>query len=377
MVYLDYAANTPVDKEVLDLFYQVTLKYFANPNSQHKLGRQAKQLIDLATSNIANKLDVMFEEIIYTSGATESNNLALKGVCEQYKNYGKHIIISSLEHNSLVSSALALQEEGFEVEVLPVLESGIVDLKKLETIIRKDTIFVSVCAVDSELGIIQPIERISDIIKKNKHTYFHVDASQAIGKINLDLNNVDLATISPHKFYGMNGIGMLIKKKNILLKPMINGGISTTIFRSGTPNVAQIVALSKALELALNNQEQRNKHVSMLHDKIKIALQKYKKVHINNTEYSIPHIINFSIKGVNSIKIESMLEQKDIYVSTKTSCCPIDMPSKLVYAVTNDKSLASSSIRISISHLTSENDISEFLKKFDECYRELENNGEV
>lgn len=377
MVYLDYAANTPIDKEVLNLYYDITLKYYANPNSHHRLGREANHLIEESTINIAKNLKVLPEEIIYTSGATESNNLVIKGICERYKNYGKHIILSSLEHNSIIAPATMMQELGFEVDLLSITKEGLVDIEELKKLIRPDTILVSICSVDSEIGLVQPIEEIGKLLKEYPNTYFHTDASQGIGKVNIDYSNVDLITIAPHKFYGLNGTGILIKKKNVSLKPIINGGKSTTVFRSGTPVLGNIVACDKALEIAINNQEERYNHVLELNKKIIEHLSQYKCIHINNTDKSIPFTINFSIKGIKSLEVTNILENKDIYVSTKTSCCPLETPSKLVYALTRDKSLAATSVRVSLSHLTTNEEIDEFIEKFDECIKELEQNGKI
>ena len=377
MVYLDYAANTPVDREVLDLYYNTTIKYYGNPNSNHKLGHEANELIKQATEQIAKELHVLPEEIIYTSGATESNNLAIKGICDRYKNYGKHIILSSLEHNSIIATAALMQETGFEIDLLPVTKEGIVNIEELKKLLRQDTILVSICSVDSEIGLLQPIEEIGKILKDYPNTYFHTDATQAIGKVNIDFTNVDLVTIAPHKFYGLNGSGILIKKKHVNLKPIINGGKSTTIFRSGTPITANIVSTTKALELALSNQKNRNEYVSQLQQDIINFLSSYNFIHINNTKNSLPHTINFSIQGINSRYFVEMLDKHDIYVSAKTSCCPLETPSKLIYALTRDKRLASSSIRISLSHLTTKEEIEEFKKIFDSCIKELEQNGKI
>lgn len=377
MVYLDYAANTPVEKEVLDLYYDVTSKYYANPNSNHKLGKEANHFIEEATKNIAENLGVLPEEIIYTSGATESNNLVIKGICERYKNYGKHIIISSLEHNSIIAPATIMQENGFEVDLLPVTKEGLVDIECLKKLIREDTILVSVCSVDSEIGLVQPIEEIGKLLKNYPNTYFHTDASQAIGKVNIPFQDVDLITIAPHKFYGINGISILVKKKNVSLKPIIHGGKSTTVFRSGTPVLPNIVATAKALEIALKEQDKRYQMVLEMNKKIISHLQQYKSIHVNNTDNSIPFTINFSIKGVKALEVSQMLENKDIYVSTKTSCCPLETPSKLVYALTKDKALASSSVRVSLSHLTTKEEVEEFLQAIDECIKELEDNGKI
>ena len=212
MIYLDYAAATPVDKEVLSRYIEVTNKYFANPNSSHQLGQEANNIIQEATKKIASSLKIDPDEIIYTSGASESNNLAIKGIAERYKNFGRHILISSLEHNSIVSSATRLQEQGFEVELLPINQEGLIDLNILKNKIREDTILVSICTVDSEIGLKQPIEEIGKILKNYPNCHFHTDATQAMGKIPIDLQNIDLLTFAPHKIYGLTGLGVLIKK---------------------------------------------------------------------------------------------------------------------------------------------------------------------
>lgn len=377
MIYLDYAAATPVDQEVLSRYIEVTNKYFANPNSSHQLGQNANNLIMASTKKIASYLNIEPEEIIYTSGASESNNLAIKGIAERYKNFGKHILISSLEHNSIVSSATRLQEQGFEVELLPVTKEGLIDLAILKNKIREDTILVSICTVDSEIGLKQPIEKIGEILKQYPNCHFHTDATQAIGKIPVDLQNVDLLTFAPHKFYGLPGIGVLIKKKNISLHPQIDGGKSTTIYRSGTPETANIAALEKALSLSINAMQERYQIVEKLYQQLKQKLATYPKVAMNNTTNSIPYTLNFSIEGIKSTDIQKKLEENDIYVSTKTSCCPIMTPSKLVYALTKDKNKASSSIRVSLSHLTTQQEIEIFISTFDKIYQKGEQNGKI
>ena len=371
MIYLDYAASTPVDEDVLNNFIKVTKEEYANPNSNHDLGLKAKNMIDETTNKIANLLNILPEEIIYTSGATESNNLAIRGTAERYKNKGKHLIVSSLEHNSIIASCTYLQELGYDIDLIPINNNGLVDIDVLKTMIREDTILVSVCAVDSEIGLTQPIEEIGKFLKDYENIIFHTDASQAIGKVNIDYSNCDLITIAPHKFYGMNGISILVKKKNISLKPLILGGKSTTVYRSGTPVINMITSTSIALDKALNLLEDRNEYIKKLNNKVINTLKEYKNVHINNTEKSIPHTINVSVKGVKSDLFVSKLNEYGVMVSTKTSCCPLNTPSKLVYALTKDKTLASTSIRISLSHLTKEEEIDEFLKIFDKCYKDL------
>ena len=369
MIYLDYAANAPVDKEVLDVFNEATVKYFANPNSTHKLGVEAKEAIDKATKNIAKNLGVSEDEVIYTSGASESNNLVIQGLPERYKSRGKHIIISKLEHSSIVAPASHMQELGYEVDMVGVTKEGIIDIEELKSLIREDTILVSITSVDSELGIRQPIEEIGRILKEYPNLYFHTDASQIIGKERIDFTDVDLVTIAPHKFYGINGFGLLVKKKEVGLKPIIYGGKSTTIFRSGTPVTGSVLALDKALELALFKLDERKKYITELHD---IVIEKLKERNfiINSTSNSIPNTINFSVKGVISNVFVQLLGNKEVYISSKTSCCPENAPSKSIYALTNDKSLASSSMRISLSHLTTKEEIDKFFEIFDETLEE-------
>lgn len=373
MVYLDYAANAPVDEEVLATFNEISKKYFANPNATHKLGKEAKEIIDKSTENIAKIFNVLPEEIIYTSGASESNNLAIKGICERYKSKGKHIITTPLEHNSITAPLSVMQKEGFEVEVMPVKKDGLVDIDALKEMLREDTILVSIIAVDSEIGLKQPIEEIGKILKDYPNTFFHTDASQAIGKVDIDLTNVDLMTIAPHKFYGINGFGALIKKKNVSLVPIINGGKSTTIYRSGTPVTSMVVALDKALEIAYKNMKERYSYIKSLNERVKNELSKYKNVHIISTENSVPHTLNIAIDNVKSLDFAKKLESYDVYISTKTSCCPSETPSKLVYALTNNKSLALSSLRISFSHLTTQEEINIFLDAFDKVLKEMTN----
>lgn len=185
MIYLDYAANSPVDKEVLDIFYETSLRHFANPNSFHKLGLESKELIDNASQHILMDLGLLEREIIYTSGATESNNLAIKGICERYKNRGKHILIGTFEHNSITAPVTSLQQASFEVDIVPVLKNGLINLDELKDLLRGDTILVSICSVDSEVGVRQPIEQITKIVQLYPQCFFHTDASQTIGKTSI------------------------------------------------------------------------------------------------------------------------------------------------------------------------------------------------
>ena len=221
MIYLDYSATTPVNKEVLESFDKACLNFPGNANSLHKLGLNINKLISSATSQIAKILNVKNDEIIYTSSSSEANNLAIKGIAFKYQERGKHIIMTKYEHSSINETIKYLESLGFEISYVKCNEYGQVDLIDLENLIRKDTILVSITAVNSEIGISEPIEEIAKILKKYS-CFFHVDLTQSIGKININLDNIDLASISAHKIYGLKGIGILIKKEKISLEPLIN-----------------------------------------------------------------------------------------------------------------------------------------------------------
>ena len=373
-IYLDYASNTPVDKDVLNTFNEITLKYFANPNSTHILGKVTNKKIQETTENIIKELSKKANldetmEIIYTSGSSESNNLAIKGIAKSYKENGKHIISTFLEHSSVSSPLTYLKEQGYEIDIVNITNEGKVDLEHLKSLIRKDTILVSICYVDSEVGIVQPIEEIAKIVKEYPNCFFHVDCTQAVGKINIDLKNIDLISFAPHKFYGLNGFGALIKNKEIVLEPLINGGASTTIYRSGTPVIGQICALEKALEISFNNLEERKKYVKNINKKLRENLSKYKDVKINTISDENPFILNISVNGVKATEFKNKLEEYGVCISIKSACTITITPSRIVMAMTHDRKRALDSFRISLSHLVEESEINKFLEIFDKCYK--------
>ena len=261
MIYLDYSATTPVDERVLETFNKVCKEYPGNSNSLHSLGVKSKKLENYATEEIAKMLKVKPSEVIYTSGASESNNTAIKGICLKYQNRGKHIITTYLEHSSIIAPLNYLTDLGFEVDFVKIDDNGLVDLEDLKRLLRDDTILVSICMVDSEIGLRQPIKKIANILKDYPKCYFHVDCTQALGKIPVDLSCVDLASMSAHKIFGMKGIGLLIKKENIQIEPLIHGGKSTTSYRSGTPALPLIVSLMKAMELIVPNVEKNMEYM--------------------------------------------------------------------------------------------------------------------
>lgn len=370
MIYLDYSATTKPSEEVLSSFSKASSIYFANPNSLHKLGTDANRLINASTNQIAELLHIKENEIIYTSGSSESNNTAIKGIAYLYKNRGKHIITTRFEHSSIYGPLEFLEKyEGFTIDYVDTDENGLVKLDSLEKLIRDDTILVTICSVNSEIGIRQPIEKIGELLKKYPKCFFHVDMTQSIGKVDISLENIDLASFSAHKIYGIKGIGCLIKKENIRVEPLINGGKSTTPFRSGTPALPLIVSLSKALRLALTNLSEKQKHVKELNEYLKKSLSTYDKVFINSNEYCIPHILNISVLNYKPETLQHALEEFDIFISTQTACSFENNKSDAVYALTNDEERAKTSVRISISHLTTKEEIDTFIEKFNTIYK--------
>ncbi len=370
MIYLDNSATTMVDDRVLETFNKVCKNYPGNSNSLHSLGIKSKELEDYATEKISSLLGVKPSEIIYTSGASESNNTVLKGVASKYKNRGNHIITTPLEHSSVLETCKYLENKGFIIDYVKIKDNGLIDIEDLERLLTDNTILVSVAYVDSELGIKQDIDTISKIVKKYPKCYFHVDATQAIGKIKVDPTNIDFISMSAHKIFGLKGIGLLIKKDNIVIDNLIHGGKSTTIYRSGTPAVPLICSLMKALELVIPNIDKNYEYVSSLSRKIKDNLKKYDNIHINSTENSIPYIINFSVIGVKPETFIHTMEEEDIYLSTKSACSTSDV-SLSVDSIYHNREISMSSIRISLSYKNTTEEIDKFIKVFDKIYNKL------
>ncbi len=375
MIYLDYSATTPVDPRVLESFNKACLEYPGNPNSLHTLGVKASKLIDASTAQIEKILDIKNSDIIYTSGASESNNLAIKGIAYKYKNRGKHIITTNFEHSSIYGPLSYLQNEGFEVDFVDTDENGVVDIESLKSLIRDDTILVSVTAVNSEIGIKNPIEEIAKILKEYPKLFFHVDMTQSIGKYKIDLTDIDLVSMSAHKIFGLKGIGMLIKKENIKIEPIIHGGKSTTIYRSGTPPLPLIVSLSKALRLVYEDIDGNYKKVEALNKKLREKLEKLDLVDINSNDKCSPFVLNISVKNIKPEVLLHALEQHEVYISTQTACASNTSLSKAVLALTKSEERARTSIRISLSYKTTEEEIDKFFDIFTSCVDKLNLRG--
>ena len=370
MVYLDYAATTPVDKRVLESFEKTCVEYMGNPNSLHIEGVKSKKLMEAAVNQVANLLHVRDDEVIFTSGATEANNLAITGVINKYKDRGKTIITTKLEHSSIIETVNFLERNGYTIKYVKLDNNGLVDINDLKELINDDVVLVSVCEVNSEIGIIENIKEIGEILKEYPRIIFHVDGTGAIGKKHIDLTNIDLYSFSAHKIYGLKGVGCLIKKEHITLEPLIHGGKSQSIYRGGTPALPLIVSTARALKLVLMDLDYNISYIKRLSDRLKNGLSKINGVSINSNEYSIPYIINISVVGIKSETLLHALEEDGICISTKTACSTNDY-STGVYELTHDEEKAKSSLRISLSYLTKENEIDYFLNKLEEKITKL------
>lgn len=370
MIYLDYSATTPVDIDVFDTLSKVTKNYIGNPNSMHSLGQKSMELLESATKQIADIFGVSSNEIVYTGGSTESNNMAIIGAALANHKKGKHIIVSKLEHPSIYVICDYLKSIGFEISYVKNDSDGLIDFDDLKKLIREDTILVSISAVNSEIGIRQPLKMIRQIIKKeNIGTVFHSDMTQAIGKVSVNMHDVDLASVSGQKIFGPKGIGFLYKSSMIKVTPLLYGSTKENI-NPGTPPLPLIAALSKAVRLANENLEKKERFVTLLNEKIVNTLSKYPNILFNKTKYSIPHILNMSVMDVMPEVLVHALASHEIYVSSNTACSSGEV-SNAVLAVYNDLNRAKHTIRISLSHVTTTEEINRFLEVFKEEYEKL------
>lgn len=370
MIYLDYSATTPVDIDVFDTLSKVTKNYIGNPNSMHSLGQKSMELLESATKQIADIFGVSSNEIVYTGGSTESNNMAIIGAALANHKKGKHIIVSKLEHPSIYVICDYLKSIGFEISYVKNDSDGLIDFDDLKKLVREDTILVSISAVNSEIGIRQPLKMIRQIIKKeNIGTVFHSDMTQAIGKVSVNMHDVDLASVSGQKIFGPKGIGFLYKSSMIKVTPLLYGSTKENI-NPGTPPLPLIAALSKAVRLANENLEKKERFVTLLNEKIVNTLSKYPNILFNKTKYSIPHILNISVMDVMPEVMVHALANHEIYVSSNTACSSGEV-SNAVLAVYNDLNRAKHTIRISLSHVTTTEEINKFLEVFKEEYEKL------
>lgn len=373
MIYLDYSATTPLSLEVQDTINKVTREFIGNANSLNSLGQKSSELMKSATEQIAKIFLCDEKEITYTSGATESNNLALIGTCLANKKKGKHIIVSKLEHPSIYAICDYLKTWGFEISYVKNNEDGLIDFEDLKKLIKPSTILVSIVAVNSELGIRQPLKMIRQIIKKaNPKTYFHSDMTQALGKVNISLKDVDMASMSIHKIYGPKGIGIFYKAHNVKVNPLLYGSGKSNFLHPGTPALPLIVGASKAIRLATEDLDRKYSYIEKLNNKLINFFNEFEGITVNNTEYSIPNMLNISLLNIKPETFIHAMDEHEIYLSTTTACSSGDSSSS-VMALYNDEKRASHTIRISLSSLTTIDEVNKFIEIFKEEYNKLNN----
>ena len=374
-IYLDNSATTKLDNEVLKEMLPYLQENYGNPSSAYKIGRENKAIIENARKQVAKVLNANTEEIYFTSGGSESNNMALKGVAFANQDKGKHIITSKIEHPAVLETCKELEIHGFEITYINVDKNGIVDLKQLETSIREDTILISIMFANNEIGTIEPIKNIGRIAKQY-NVLFHTDSVQAIGNIKIDVKElgIDLLSLSAHKFYGPKGIGALYVRDGINFRKYLNGGHQERNKRAGTENVAGIVGLGKAITLAYNNVDDKNKYLYDLRTYLINEIEKnIQDVRINGRlKNRLPGNINISVKGVEADNILTELDKKGIFISTGSACTTGSVESSHVLkAIGLSDNEAHSSIRISLGKYNTKDELKYFVKELKKTIENL------
>lgn len=373
MIYFDNAATTMPDPQALRTYQEVASKIYGNPSSLHQLGTNASRILQASRKQIADLLGCNEQEIIFTSGGTESDNWALKGLAFEKASYGKHIIVSDIEHPAVKESAKWLESQGFSISFAPVTKDGFVDVEKLANLIQPDTILVSVMGVNNEIGSIQPIKAISELLSDKPGIAFHVDAVQAIGKIPTSeflTDRVDFASFSGHKFHAVRGIGFLYMKTGKRLSPLLNGGGQEKGQRSTTENLPAIASMARALRLLNEREESALKKISVMKQVLFEALSTYKDVTVfSGIEGFAPNILTFGIKGVRGEVLVHAFESHEIYISTTSACSSkAGKPAGTVLAMGVPLQDAQTAVRISLDDDNDMGQVEQFLTIFKQIY---------
>lgn len=368
-IYFDNASTTKVYPEVLDTYKDLLTKYYVNSESLYDEGSEVHRMMEKARGAIAGLLEVNPDEIIFTSGASESNSLAIKGAAFSNKDK-KHIVTSSIEHSSVLNACRQLEEVfGYEVTYLPVDASGKVSLEDVKKAIREDTVLVSLMYVNNEVGSIFDIDEIKEYVKKKSHAIFHVDLTQAVGKIPFSLKDIDLASMSAHKIHGLKGSGILVKKKHIALSPIISGGEQEFGLRGGTSNACVNMVFAKTLRFALENMD--TTHVKSLKEYCLEKLGEMQGIHINQPNDAIDHIINFSYEKIPSEVMQNALNRKGFMVSARSTCESKELNTSYVLkAMGLSDAIASSCIRLSFSNENTKEEINLFIQSLKEIIQQ-------
>ena len=373
IIYLDNAATSKVYPEVLDSYNQITLKYFANPSSIHKLGQESNRLLEKSREQILSLLNLTHHEVIFTSGATEANNLAIKGYALANRSRGNHLITTAVEHPSVLNTFKALEKYGYEVTILPVNKCGAIEVNSLKAAIKDNTILVSVMSVNNETGAINPIKEIGELLKNYPKIAFHVDMTQAIGKIDIPLENIDMFSFSGHKIHALLGSGALIKEKKIILEPIANGGGQENNNRSGTNTLALSATLAKALRISLKEQKDNYNKVSNLRDYLISYLKDNPDLYcLNSLDKDNPYIVNFSLLNHKASVVVEALSNKGIMVSSLSACHSKNEDySYVVLAMNNDMKLAHNTIRVSFSYDNTVDDVNSLIRGLKQIMKEI------
>ncbi|HFI0543558.1 TPA: cysteine desulfurase family protein [Streptococcus suis] len=374
MIYFDNAATTQVYPEVLKTYTEVAKKIWGNPSSLHSLGSQATRILEASRKQIAELLGKDSKEIFFTSGGTEGDNWVIKGVAFEKAHLGKHIIVSAIEHPAVKESALWLKTQGFEVDLAPVNAQGFVDVSALESLIRPDTTLVSIMAVNNEIGAIQPIQEISQLLADKPTISFHVDAVQAIGKVPTErylTDRVDFASFSGHKFHSVRGVGFVYVKAGKKIAPLLTGGGQESDKRSTTENVAGIAATAKALRLTLDKAADSQKRLAAMKQILVDELGKYDDVTVfSGLEDFVPSIVTFGIKNIRGEVIVHAFEDHQIYISTTSACSSkAGKPAGTLIAMGVPQKLAQTAVRISLDDDNDMGQIEQFLTIFKQIYQ--------
>ena len=375
MIYFDNSATTKPHPEALETYMQVASKILGNPSSLHRLGDQATRILDASRQQIADLIGKKSDEIFFTSGGTEGDNWVIKGVAFEKAQFGKHIIVSAIEHPAVKESALWLKSQGFEVDFAPVDEEGFVDVEALSGLIRPDTILISVMAVNNEIGSIQPIQAISELLADKPTISFHVDAVQALAKIPTEkylTERVDFATFSSHKFHGVRGVGFVYIKSGKKITPLLTGGGQELDYRSTTENVAGIAATAKALRLSMEKLNTFTSKTGQMKAVIRQALLDYPDIFIFSDEEDFaPHILTFGIKGVRGEVVVHAFEDYDIFISTTSACSSkAGKPAGTLIAMGVNKDKAQSAVRLSLDLENDMSQVEQFLTKLKLIYNQ-------
>ncbi|HGK7345716.1 TPA: cysteine desulfurase [Streptococcus suis] len=374
MIYFDNAATTQVYPEVLKTYTEVATKIWGNPSSLHNLGSQATRILEASRKQIAELLGKDSKEIFFTSGGTEGDNWVIKGVAFEKAHLGRHIIVSAIEHPAVKESALWLKTQGLEVDLAPVNAQGFVDVSALESLIRPDTTLVSIMAVNNEIGAIQPIQEISQLLADKPTISFHVDAVQAIGKVPTErylTERVDFASFSGHKFHSVRGVGFVYIKAGKKIAPLLTGGGQESDKRSTTENVAGIAATAKALRLTLDKAVDSQKRLAAMKQILVDELGKYDDVTVfSGLEDFVPSIVTFGIKNIRGEVIVHAFEDHQIYISTTSACSSkAGKPAGTLIAMGVPQKLAQTAVRISLDDDNDMGQIEQFLTIFKQIYQ--------